>query len=123
MLRYPRPQAVFLLIGKTSALTMNIAGVIKDWMLIFFSWYLFRAPVTTLNLLGYAFCCRSVCVPALVFEGRGGVERAELHEGGWHTCMDANVVQVRLWELAPTTGVLNSETAAGLEGVTVSSFR
>lgn len=24
-------QAVFLLIGKTSALTMNIAGVIKDW--------------------------------------------------------------------------------------------
>ena len=27
--------AVFLLIGKTSALTMNIAGVIKDWMLIF----------------------------------------------------------------------------------------
>jgi hypothetical protein len=30
--------AVFLLIGKTSALTMNIAGVIKDWMLIFFRW-------------------------------------------------------------------------------------
>jgi len=26
--------AVFLLIGKTSALTMNIAGVVKDWMLI-----------------------------------------------------------------------------------------
>lgn len=53
-------QAVFLLIGKTSALTMNIAGVIKDWMLIFFSFYLFRAPVTALNLLGYAFCCTGV---------------------------------------------------------------
>jgi hypothetical protein len=26
--------AVFLLIGKTSALTMNIAGVVKDWLLI-----------------------------------------------------------------------------------------
>jgi hypothetical protein len=26
--------AVFLLIGKTSALTMNIGGVVKDWMLI-----------------------------------------------------------------------------------------
>ena len=26
--------AVFLLIGKTSALTMNVAGVLKDWMLI-----------------------------------------------------------------------------------------
>lgn len=49
--------AVFLLIGKTSALTMNIAGVIKDWMLIFFSYYLFKAPVTALNLLGYVFCC------------------------------------------------------------------
>ena len=36
--------AVFLLIGKTSALTMNIAGVIKDWMLIFFSWAVFKAP-------------------------------------------------------------------------------
>ena len=50
-------QAVFLLIGKTSALTMNIAGVIKDWMLIFFSFTLFHAPVTALNLAGYAFCC------------------------------------------------------------------
>lgn len=38
---FPR-KAVFLLIGKTSALTMNIAGVIKDWMLIFFSFYLFK---------------------------------------------------------------------------------
>ena len=46
-----------MLIGKTSALTMNIAGVIKDWMLIFFSFYLFHAPVTALNLGGYAFCC------------------------------------------------------------------
>ena len=48
---------MFLLIGKTSALTMNIAGVIKDWMLIFFSFSLFHAPVTRLNLTGYAFCC------------------------------------------------------------------
>ncbi|GAB4820196.1 hypothetical protein N2152v2_007242 [Parachlorella kessleri] len=54
--------AVFLLIGKTSALTMNIAGVIKDWMLIFFSFYLFHAPVTRLNLAGYAFCCAGVAV-------------------------------------------------------------
>ncbi|KAF6253046.1 solute carrier protein [Scenedesmus sp. NREL 46B-D3] len=52
--------AVFLLIGKTSALTMNIAGVIKDWMLIFFSYFIFRAPVTKLNLAGYIFCCSGV---------------------------------------------------------------
>lgn len=54
--------AVFLLIGKTSALTMNIAGVIKDWMLIFFSFYVFKAPVTRLNLCGYAFCCTGVAI-------------------------------------------------------------
>ncbi|KAJ9533122.1 hypothetical protein QJQ45_018216 [Haematococcus lacustris] len=29
--------AVFLLIGKTSALTMNVAGVVKDWLLILLS--------------------------------------------------------------------------------------
>lgn len=56
----PHPKVVFLLIGKTSALTMNIAGVIKDWMLIFFSWSVFKAPVTALNLAGYFFCCSGV---------------------------------------------------------------
>lgn len=34
--------AVFLLIGKTSALTMNVAGVIKDWLLIGLSPLLFQ---------------------------------------------------------------------------------
>jgi hypothetical protein len=51
-------QAVFMLIGKTSALTMNIAGVIKDWMLIYCSYYVFKAPLTFTNLFGYVFCCR-----------------------------------------------------------------
>ena len=45
--------AVFLLIGKTSALTMNIAGVIKDWMLIFASQHLFGNSCTFLNYFGY----------------------------------------------------------------------
>uniref|UniRef100_A0A061RF95 Plastidic phosphate translocator-like protein n=1 Tax=Tetraselmis sp. GSL018 TaxID=582737 RepID=A0A061RF95_9CHLO len=45
--------AVFLLIGKTSALTMNIAGVVKDWMLIGLSVALYSAPVTKVNLIGY----------------------------------------------------------------------
>eukprot|EP01023_Acetabularia_acetabulum_P066159 TRINITY_DN8882_c0_g1_i1.p7 TRINITY_DN8882_c0_g1~~TRINITY_DN8882_c0_g1_i1.p7 ORF type:complete len:130 (-),score=16.11 TRINITY_DN8882_c0_g1_i1:101-490(-) len=39
---------------------MNIAGVIKDWMLIFFSYYGFKQPVTQLNLIGYVFCCSGV---------------------------------------------------------------
>lgn len=45
--------AVFLLIGKTSALTMNIAGVVKDWILIFLSAAMFKSVVTQLNLFGY----------------------------------------------------------------------
>lgn len=45
--------AVFLLIGKTSALTMNIAGVVKDWILIALSYVLYHAPVTAINLMGY----------------------------------------------------------------------
>jgi len=44
---------VFLLIGKTSALTMNIAGVVKDWMLIGLSYAIYKAPVTAMNLGGY----------------------------------------------------------------------
>ena len=56
--------AVFLLIGKTSALTMNIAGVVKDWMLIGLSVLLYASPVTPLNLGGYflAFLAGEVAV-------------------------------------------------------------
>lgn len=46
--------AVFLLVGKTSALTMNVAGVVKDWLLIAFSWSVIRDTVTPINLFGYA---------------------------------------------------------------------
>ncbi|XP_074558626.1 putative sugar phosphate/phosphate translocator At5g25400 [Curcuma longa] len=46
--------AVFLLVGKTSALTMNVAGVVKDWLLIAFSWSVIRDTVTLINLFGYA---------------------------------------------------------------------
>ncbi|XP_064958557.1 probable sugar phosphate/phosphate translocator At5g25400 [Musa acuminata AAA Group] len=46
--------AVFLLVGKTSALTMNVAGVVKDWLLIAFSWSVIRDTVTAINLFGYA---------------------------------------------------------------------
>mmetsp|Transcript_4266 Transcript_4266/g.12303 ORF Transcript_4266/g.12303 Transcript_4266/m.12303 type:complete len:357 (-) Transcript_4266:454-1524(-) len=45
--------AVYLLIGKTSALTMNIAGVVKDWILIGLSVWLYKAPVSALNIGGY----------------------------------------------------------------------
>lgn len=53
--------AVFLLIGKTSALTMNIAGVVKDWMLIGLSIAMFKSIVTQLNLFGYLIAFGGVC--------------------------------------------------------------
>lgn len=45
--------AVFVLVGKTSALTMNVAGVVKDWLLIGFSWSVIKDTVTGVNLIGY----------------------------------------------------------------------
>lgn len=53
--------SVFLLIGKTSALTMNIAGVLKDWLLIALSYLLFQAAISPLNLGGYLFAFGGVC--------------------------------------------------------------
>ncbi|KAL0333912.1 UNVERIFIED_CONTAM: putative sugar phosphate/phosphate translocator [Sesamum angustifolium] len=53
ILRICEPRC-FLLVGKTSALTMNVAGVVKDWLLIAFSWSVIKDTVTPVNLLGYA---------------------------------------------------------------------
>lgn len=53
--------AVFLLIGKTSALTMNVAGVIKDWLLIFLSFGMFHAPISGIQLGGYGVAFLGVC--------------------------------------------------------------
>ncbi len=44
---------VFLLIGRTSALTLNIGGVAKDWLLIGLSVTLYHSVVSRLNLAGY----------------------------------------------------------------------
>lgn len=53
--------AVFLLIGKTSALTMNVAGVVKDWLLIGISVWIFHASVSVLNISGYLLAFSAVC--------------------------------------------------------------
>jgi hypothetical protein len=45
--------AVYLLIGKTSALTMNVASVLKDWVCITVSNFFFFEPTTGLQLVGY----------------------------------------------------------------------
>lgn len=53
--------SVFMLIGQTSALAMNVSGVIKDWLLIYISWSFFRSPITALNLIGYGIAFVGVC--------------------------------------------------------------
>ena len=45
--------AVFLLIGKTSALTMNLAAVAKDVVLVTVSLFAFGDPVTGLQVVGF----------------------------------------------------------------------
>ncbi len=45
--------AVFLIIGKTSALTMNVSGVIKDWLIILSSMWIFKSILTKLNTIGF----------------------------------------------------------------------
>ncbi|GAB4819493.1 hypothetical protein N2152v2_006539 [Parachlorella kessleri] len=61
MVAFGLNMAVFLLIGKTSALTMNIAGVAKDWMLIGLSVWIYKSAVTQLNLFGYGIAFLAVC--------------------------------------------------------------
>ena len=51
---------VFLLIGRTSALTMSVGGVVKDWLLVGLGVAMYNSPVTRLNLEGYAVTFLSV---------------------------------------------------------------
>lgn len=47
--------AVFLVIGRTGAVTVRVAGVIKDWILIGLSTVIFpESFITRLNIIGYA---------------------------------------------------------------------
>ena len=56
--------AVFMLIGKTSALTMNIAGVVKDWLLIWFSFSVFQVIFSPFFLF---VSCQYVMPPNLCY--------------------------------------------------------
>ncbi|KAL0416861.1 UNVERIFIED_CONTAM: putative sugar phosphate/phosphate translocator [Sesamum latifolium] len=47
--------SVFLVISHTSALTIRVAGVVKDWVVFLLSALLFAdTKLTLINLLGYA---------------------------------------------------------------------
>jgi hypothetical protein len=49
--------SVFLLIGKTSALTMNVAGVLKDWLLIGVSVLLYKWVAPAAAWCHCMMCC------------------------------------------------------------------
>lgn len=40
---------------------MNVAGVVKDWLLIALSWSVIKDRVTGINLLGYGLAFLGVC--------------------------------------------------------------
>lgn len=53
--------SIFLVIGRTSAVTMRVAGVLKDWILIALSTVVFpESTITTLNIVGYAIAISGV---------------------------------------------------------------
>ncbi|KAG2335141.1 hypothetical protein Bca52824_006321 [Brassica carinata] len=75
--------AVFLLVGKTSALTMNVAGVVKDWLLIAFSWSVIKDTVTLVNLFGYGIAFLGLQAQKKVQQGdEEGGRLLEVREGG-----------------------------------------
>lgn len=47
--------SIFLVIGRTGAVTIRVAGVLKDWILIALSTIIFpESTITRLNVIGYA---------------------------------------------------------------------
>lgn len=47
--------SIFLVIGRTGAVTIRVAGVLKDWILIALSTVIFpESVITGLNIIGYA---------------------------------------------------------------------
>jgi hypothetical protein len=78
---------VFLVVGKTSALTLNVAGVVKDWLLIGFSWSVIKDTMTAVNLVGYLLAFMGVVYyNHSKFEGasgNGGAEEGAAHANRW----------------------------------------
>ena len=52
--------AIYLLIGVTSALTLNVAGVVKDFILILISSAVFETPISSTQLFGFSIAAGGV---------------------------------------------------------------
>ncbi|KAI0498266.1 hypothetical protein KFK09_021507 [Dendrobium nobile] len=55
--------SIFLVIGRTGAVTIRVAGVLKDWILIALSTIVFpESTITGLNIIGYAIALLGVVI-------------------------------------------------------------
>ncbi|KAL2338887.1 hypothetical protein Fmac_013333 [Flemingia macrophylla] len=55
--------SIFLVIGRTGAVTIRVAGVLKDWILIALSTVIFpESTITWLNIVGYAIALCGVVI-------------------------------------------------------------
>ncbi|KAL5135794.1 putative sugar phosphate/phosphate translocator [Glycine soja] len=55
--------STFLVIGRTGAVTIRVAGVLKDWLLITLSTIIFpESKITGLNIIGYAIALGGVVI-------------------------------------------------------------
>ncbi|XP_020577658.1 probable sugar phosphate/phosphate translocator At3g17430 [Phalaenopsis equestris] len=55
--------SIFLVIGRTGAVTIRVAGVLKDWILIALSTVVFpESTITGLNIIGYAVALSGVLI-------------------------------------------------------------
>lgn len=67
--------SIFLVIGRTGAVTIRVAGVLKDWILIALSTVIFpESIITRLNIIGYAIGSSS-----LIFSGSSNLQLHIVH--------------------------------------------
>ena len=60
--------SIFLAIGRTGAVTIRVAGVLKDWILIALSTVVFpESIITGLNIIGYAIGTSPLSIMPLQF--------------------------------------------------------
>ncbi|KAF2428635.1 TPT-domain-containing protein [Tothia fuscella] len=74
--------AVVFLIGKTSSLVLTLSGVLKDIILVVFSVFMFRDPVSGLQIFGY-----SIALGGLVWYKLGG-EKVKAMLGESTSCVN-----------------------------------
>lgn len=73
---------VFKVIKGQSALSLNVAGVIKDWLLIVLSYVLYHSPVTSTQVFGYGLAFVGVFVYNMIKNQDRKREAASQAAGG-----------------------------------------